>query len=82
MKQQSKFAIQFFETEFMAKVSIHLNFPGTAEEAFIFYKSIFKTEWSAPFMRMGDMPAHEGMPAPSDEDKNKIMHVAIQSLLE
>lgn len=31
-------------------------------------------------MRMGDMPAQEGMPALSDEDKNKIMHVALPIL--
>lgn len=64
----------------MAKVSIYLNFPGTSEEAFNFYKSVFKTEWSAPIMRMGDMPAPEGMPALSKEDKNKVMHFALPTL--
>ena len=42
--------------------------------------NIFKTEFSAPMMRMGDMPAQEGMPALSPEDKNKIMHVALPVL--
>ena len=64
----------------MAKVSIYLNFPGNTEEAFNFYKSVFKTEWSAPIMKMGDMPAPEGMPALSVEDKNKVMHVALPTL--
>ena len=41
----------------MAKVSIYLNFPGNTEEAFNFYKSVFKTDWTAPIMKMGDMPA-------------------------
>ena len=45
----------------MAKVSIYLNFQGKTEEAFNFYKSAFKTEFSAPIMKMGDMPAPEGM---------------------
>lgn len=64
----------------MAKVSIYLNFQGQTEEAFNFYKSVFKTEFSAPIMKMGDMPAPEGMPPLSDEDKNKVMHIALPIL--
>ena len=64
----------------MAKVSIYLNFQGKTEEAFNFYKSVFKTEFSAPIIRMGDMPSPEGMPSLSDEDKNKVMHVALPTL--
>ena len=61
----------------MAHVSIYLNFMGNAEEAFSFYKSVFKTEFSAPMARMGDMPAQPGAPSLSDADKKKIMHVAL-----
>src|SRR5258705_11042557 len=64
----------------MASVSIYLNFAGNAEEAFNSYKNIFKTEFSAPFMRMGDMPTQPGMPALSDTDKTKVMHVALPIL--
>lgn len=64
----------------MASVSIYLNFAGNAEEAFNRYKEIFKTEFSAPVMRMGDMPAHPDMPALSETDKNKVMHVALPIL--
>lgn len=64
----------------MASVSIYLNFPGNAEEAFNAYKKIFRTEFSTPFMRMGDIPAQPGMPVLSDSDKNKIMHVALPIL--
>lgn len=64
----------------MAKVSIYLNFQGNTEEAFTFYKSVFKTEYSAPIIRMGDIPAPEGMPQLSDDDKNKVMHVALPTL--
>ena len=64
----------------MASVSIYLNFAGNAEEAFNSYKKIFKTEFSAPFMRMGDMPVQPGMPALSETDKTKIMHVALPIL--
>lgn len=64
----------------MAHVSIYLNFQGNAEEAFNAYKKVFNTEFSTPLMRMGDMPAHPGMPALSDEDKSKVMHVALPIL--
>ena len=56
----------------MAHVSIYLNFDGNAEEAFNSYKAIFKTEFSAPFMRMGDMPSQPGMPSLSEADKKKV----------
>lgn len=60
----------------MAKVSIYLNFMGNAEEAFNFYKSVFKTDWSSPLMRIGDMPM-DGAPPFSESDKQKVMHVAL-----
>lgn len=64
----------------MASVSIYLNFAGNAEEAFNTYKRIFKTEFSAPLTRMGDMPTQPGMPALSETDKTKVMHVALPIL--
>ena len=64
----------------MASVSIYLNFAGNAEEAFNSYKKIFKNEFSAPIMRMGDMPTQPGMPALSETDKTKVMHVALPIL--
>ncbi|MFN3404270.1 MAG: VOC family protein [Cytophagaceae bacterium] len=64
----------------MAYVSIYLNFQGNAEEAFNYYKSVFKTEFSAPIMRMGDLPPNPKMPPLSEEDKKKVMHVALPIL--
>jgi len=64
----------------MAHVSIYLNFMGNAEEAFNHYKKVFKTEFSAPFMRMKDMPSQPGAPQLSEADKNKVMHVALPIL--
>ena len=64
----------------MAHVSIYLNFNGNAEEAFNHYKKVFQTEFSAPIMRMGDVPAQPGMPELSESDKNKVMHVALPIL--
>src|SRR6185295_15384912 len=64
----------------MASVSIYLNFAGNAEEAFNTYKKIFKTEFSAPIARMGDMPPQPGLPALSEDEKKKVMHVALPIL--
>jgi len=64
----------------MAHVSIYLNFQGNAEEAFNSYKKVFKTKFSAPIMRMGDMPPQPGMPALAEQDKKKVMHVALPIL--
>ncbi len=64
----------------MAKTNIYLNFQGNTEEAFNLYKSVFKTDWAAPIMRMGDMPTQEGMPQLSAADKNKVMHVSLPIL--
>jgi PhnB protein len=64
----------------MASVSIYLNFMGNAEEAFDRYKKIFRTEYSNPPMRMKDMPPRDGTPPLSEDDQNKIMHVALPLL--
>ncbi len=64
----------------MAKVSIYLNFMGNTENAFNFYKSVFKTEFATPIMYMKDMPAQPGMPPLSEKDANSVMHVALPIL--
>lgn len=64
----------------MAHVSIYLNFMGNTEEAFNFYKNVFNTEFTVPFMRMSDIPPQPGMPQLSEADRNKVMHVALPTL--
>lgn len=64
----------------MASVAIYLNFKGNAEEAFLTYKQIFNTEFSNPIMRMKDIPDQTGMPELSDDEKNRVMHVALPIL--
>lgn len=64
----------------MANVSIYLNFMGNAEEAFNHYKKVFKTEFTAPIMRMRDIPAQPGMPELSESEGNKVMHAALPIL--
>ncbi|GAB4451611.1 MAG: VOC family protein [Bacteroidia bacterium] len=61
----------------MANVSIYLNFNGTTEKAFNFYKKVFKTEFSAPIFKMKDLPNPEFVSKLSEEDKNKVMQVAL-----
>lgn len=59
----------------MAKVHAYLNFNGNCEEAFNFYKKIFKTEFTGMY-RFGDMPADPNASI-QDRDKDKIMHVGL-----
>jgi len=61
----------------MSSVSIYLNFQGNTEEAFNFYKSIFKTEFEGPVARMKDVPPMPGMPPLPDNEKNAVMHVSL-----
>ena len=64
----------------MSKVSIYLNFQGNTEEAFNFYKSVFKTEFSMPVARMKDVPPMPGMPPLAEKEKNYVMHVTLPIL--
>jgi PhnB protein len=64
----------------MSKVSIYLNFQGNTEEAFNFYKSVFKTEFFGPVSRMSEVPAQPGMPPLLEKEKNAIMHMALPIL--
>lgn len=60
----------------MATINAYLTFDGTCEEAFNFYKSVFGGEF--PMVgKFGDMPPQEGMPAISDDVKNRIMHMTL-----
>ena len=61
----------------MSKVAIYLNFQGNAEEAFNHYKAVFGTEFSAPIMRIKDLPADPNAPKFSESDLNCVMHVAL-----
>jgi len=72
--------MNFGETN-MARVSTYLNFPRNTEEAFHFYKSVFGGEFSGGgIARFGDIPAQEGMPPLSENDKNLIMHIELPIL--
>jgi PhnB protein len=64
----------------VARVSTYLNFPGTTEQAFEFYRSVFGTAFSGPVHRMGEAPAAPGQPPLSDADKRLVMHVELPIL--
>lgn len=64
----------------MARVSTYLNFPGTTEAAFEFYKSVFGTEFEGAIARMGDAPRPPGAPALPDALKALVMHVSLPIL--
>jgi PhnB protein len=56
------------------KLNPYLNFPGNAEEAFNFYRSVFRGEFSS-LARFRDMPM-EGANVP-EAVEDKIMYVAL-----
>lgn len=57
----------------MKAVNPYLIYPGTALEAFTFYRSVFGGEFSA-VQRFGDIPGGEAMPA---AERAKVVHVAL-----
>jgi PhnB protein len=57
----------------MSRTSTYLNFSRNTEEAFLFYKSVFGTEFLTPITRM----AESGAPDLNESDKNLVMNVAL-----
>ena len=64
----------------MARVSIYLNFPGTTEAAFVFYKAVFRSEFASSIARFGDMPCGPDQPPLSEADRNLVIHVELPIL--
>lgn len=60
-----------------ARVTTYLNFPGNTEEAFNFYKSVFKTDFINGIKRFGDIPADAGHPPVADGIKKMVLHVEL-----
>jgi uncharacterized glyoxalase superfamily protein PhnB/uncharacterized protein YndB with AHSA1/START domain len=76
---QSRFVLKNeLRTDNKARVCTYLNFPGKTEEAFNFYRSVFKTEFSGNgIQRLGDIPATAEHPPLSDDDKKLILHIEL-----
>jgi PhnB protein len=64
----------------MSSVATYLNFPGTTEEAFDFYATIFNPGYQCPIMRFNDMGSDPSMPPLSEDDLNKILHIELPIL--
>lgn len=64
----------------MASVSTYLNFDGTTEEVFEFYRSVFGTEYIGSIFRYGDMPVSEGEPKIPDHVAPLVLNVQLPIL--
>lgn len=71
LRQQNK-------TSNKARVCTYLNFDGKTEEAFLFYQSVFKTDFVGKgIQRFRDIPASTGHPPVADAIKDMILHVEL-----
>lgn len=63
------------------RTSTCLNFPGTTEKAFLFYRSVFRTEFAGQgIQRFGDIPTLAGHPPVAEADKKLILHIELPIL--
>ena len=70
-----------FKPNTAARVTTYLNFPGNAEEAFYFYRSIFKTEFvEGGIRRFGDSPPSADQPPIAESVKKMVLHVELPLL--
>lgn len=66
------------KTSNAARVTTYLNFPGNTEEAFKFYKQVFKGEFVGKGLtHFGDIELPADHPPMSDEDKKLIIHAEL-----
>lgn len=61
----------------MARTSTYLNFPGTTEEAFLFYRDVFGTEFEGPITRLGDSPEQPGSRPLTAVEKAMVIHIVL-----
>ncbi|MES2836748.1 MAG: SRPBCC domain-containing protein [Bacteroidota bacterium] len=66
------------KTSNKARVCTYLNFDGKTEEAFLFYKKVFKTEFIGKgIQRFADIPADPNHPPIAEAIKKMILHVEL-----
>jgi PhnB protein len=65
------------KTNNMSRVSTYLNFQGNTEEAFNFYKSVFKSDFVNGIKRFGELPADPNQPSIDETVKNMVLHVEL-----
>ena len=65
-------------TDNKARICTYLNFPGNTEEAFLFYRSVFKTDFCGTgIQRFGDLPPDTNQPPVADSVKKMVLHVEL-----
>jgi uncharacterized glyoxalase superfamily protein PhnB/uncharacterized protein YndB with AHSA1/START domain len=69
------------KTSSKARVATYLNFPGKTEEAFNFYKKVFRGEFVGNgLQRFGDIDLPKEQPPMSEKDKKLIIHAELKIL--
>lgn len=78
---------QYFEAQFKLRnelkkdnaprVCTYLNFPGNTEEAFLFYQSVFQSEFHGGIQRFGDLPADASHPPVAEALKKMVLHIEL-----
>jgi PhnB protein len=69
------------KTNNKARVCTYLNFDGKTEEAFLFYKSVFKTDFCGDgIQHFGDLPENSNHPPIPESIKKMVLHVELPTL--
>lgn len=63
-----------------ARVSSYVNFSGNTEEAFNFYKSVFRTDFINGIQRFGEIPTEPNQPPIAENVKKMVLHVELPIL--
>lgn len=61
----------------MPRISTYVNFPGNAEAAFLFYQSIFKTEFVNGIQRFEELPVDVNQPPIPESIKQQVLHIEL-----
>jgi len=68
-------------TDNQPRVTTYLNFPGNTEEAFLFYRSVFRSEFSgAGIQRFSQAPQAPDQPPMGEDLKSLVLHVELPIL--
>ncbi|MEK6781042.1 MAG: SRPBCC domain-containing protein [Bacteroidota bacterium] len=79
LKAQFKLRNQL-KTDHTARVCTYVNFPGNTEEAFLFYKKVFKAEFNGGIQRFGDLSVDANHPPVAEAVKKMILRVELPIL--
>lgn len=79
---QARFQLrQENKTSNAPRVTTYLNFDGRTEEAFLFYKKVFRSEFSGKgLQRFANIPASPDNPTIAEEIKRMVLHVELPIL--